>query len=344
MIDTIKIYTMINKITYDKIYHNSILKTSYNQKNGKILYEIVNDKLEGSYSSSLSVRVGTGAKYKFVNMYYLEIEGSFHKIMKGYNSHNGYYNLSYIVNYLIGAVSYAYDVKLPSLKHWFLQRLDVAICFNLSCNSDVRKYINNLSLCSYPRRNIKHYQDESLYTTGTTTTLKIYNKMLEFRKHDMKKLYNSNFDIDNYLKEIDGFIRFECEIKKKKLESIYNKKYIRVDNVIYEDMKKVWSEEFMKLLNFFESDLTIVRNKEDVERRIYTKYANNENKARILYNFYSSIILDGIDIVKARTPKPTYYRNIKLLKELNIDLSQRYTIKVEREVIDFNPFEWKEVI
>ena len=100
----------------------------------------------------------------------------------------------------------------------------------------------------------------------------------------------------------------------------------------------------MKLLNFFESDLTIVRNKEDVERRIYTKYANNENKARILYNFYSSIMLDGIDIVKARTPKPTYYRNIKLLKELNIDLSQRYTIKVEREVIDFNPFEWKEVI
>ena len=53
MIDTIKIYTMINKSTYDKIYHNSILKTSYNQKDGEIYYEIVNDKLEGSYSSSL---------------------------------------------------------------------------------------------------------------------------------------------------------------------------------------------------------------------------------------------------------------------------------------------------
>ena len=45
MIDTIKIYTMINRDSYNKIYHNSILKTSYNQKDGEIYFEIVNDKL-----------------------------------------------------------------------------------------------------------------------------------------------------------------------------------------------------------------------------------------------------------------------------------------------------------
>ena len=71
----------------------------------------------------------------------------------------------------------------------------------------------------------------------------------------------------------------------------------------------------MKLLKFFESELTIARTKEEIERRIYTVYANNENKARLLYNFYSSIMLDGITIVKARTPRTTFYRNIKLLKE-----------------------------
>ena len=344
MIDTIKIYTMINKNVYNKIYHNSILKTSYNQKDGEIFYEIVNDKLEGSYSSSLSVRVGSGAKYKFVNMYYLEIEGSFHKIMKGYNSHNGFYNLVQIVKYLIGAVEYAYDIKLPNLNHWFLQRCDIAICFDLDSNDKVRQYINNLSLCNYPRRNIKHYQDESIYTSGTTTTLKIYNKMLEFKKHDMKKLFNSNFNIDNYIDEIKGFIRFECEIKKKKLEDIYNKKYIRVKNVIYKDLRDVWSDEFMKLLSFFESDLTVVRTKEDIERRIYTKYANNEKKARLLYNFYLSIMVDGIRAVKEKTPKVTFYRNKKLLQELNIDLSQKYKLTVESCTIDFNPFEWKEVV
>lgn len=341
MIDTIKIYTMINKKTYDKIYNNSILKTSYNKKDGEIFYEIVNDKLEGSYSHSLSIRVGSGVKYKFVNMYYIEIEGSFHKIMLGYNSHNGFYNLTEIVKYLIGSVQYVYDITLPDLKHWFLQRIDIAICFNLSTNSKVRKYINNLALCDYPRRNIKHYQDESIYCSGTTTTLKIYNKMLEFKKHDARSLFNSNFNIDNYLKEIDGFIRFECEIKKKKLEGIYDKKYIRIRNVNYKDLRNVWSDEFMKLLKFFESDLTIVKNKEDIKNRLFTCYS--QAKANNLYSFYSSIMLDGIREVKKFTSKSTFYRNVKALKDVNIDLSQRYKLTLKDETIDFNPFEWEEV-
>ena len=50
-------------------------------------------------------------------------------------------------------------------------------------------------MCSYPRRNIKVYQDESIYLTGATTTLKIYNKMLEFKKHDIKKFYQGFYTI-----------------------------------------------------------------------------------------------------------------------------------------------------
>ena len=103
-------------------------------------------------------------------------------------------------------------------------------------------------------------------------------------------------------------------------------------------------EKNIQLLSFFESDLTIVRNKEDIERRINTVYSNNLNKARILYNFYSSIVLDGEKIVKSRTPDSTFYRNMKLLKELNIDFSQKYSIRAERETIDFNPFSCKEVV
>lgn len=342
MIDTIKIYTMINKKTYDKIYNNSIIKSSYNKKDGEIYYEIVNDKLEGSYSSSLSVRVGSGVKYKFVDMYYLEIEGSYHKIMNGYNSHNGYYNLISIVKWLIGAVENIYNILLPSINHWFLQRIDIAICFNLDTNEKVRKYINNLALCSYPRRNIKHFQDESIYCSGTTTTLKIYNKMLEFRKHDMKKLFNTHFDINTYLEEIDGFVRFECEIKKKKLEDIYKSNYIRIKKVNYEDLRNVWSEEFMKLLKFFESDLTIVKNKDDIRDRLIFVYGNT--KGNNLYAFYSSLMLDGISEVRKNTSKASYYRKIKDLISVNIDISQKYKLNLENDIIDFNPFEWKEVV
>lgn len=342
MIDTIKIVSMINKNTYDKISNNSIIKTSYKKSTKEIFYEIVNDHLEGSYSSSLSVRVGKGEKYKFVGQYYIEIEGSYHKLLNGYNSHNGYYNLVNICTNLIHIVNNYYDIVLPEISHWFLQRIDIAICYDLQDNENVQKYINNLSMCQYPRRNIKTYQDESIYLTGSTTTLKIYNKLLEFKKHDMKKLKSTNFDIFTYLKEINGFIRFECEIKKKKLVDMYNAKFIRVRNIRYEELKNVWSDEFMKLLKLFENDMNIISDKKEIEKRLYTLHT--QQKASILYNFYTAIMVDGLREVKKRTKKSTYYRNIAELKKANIDFSQTYKIDLEKNIVQFNPFQYKEVV
>lgn len=340
---------MIDKQTYDKISYNSIVKTAYNSASGEIFYKIINDKLQGSYSSSLSVRVGEGVKYNFINMYYIEIEGSYHKIKRGYNSHNGYYNIIEISIELINLVKNAYKIELPSIHHWFLQRCDIAICYDLENNKNVSSYINSLSLCSYPRRNLKFYQDESIYLTGTTTTLKIYNKLLEFKKHDIKKLIDSNFHLDNYLVNINGLIRFECEIKKKKLFNFYNKKYVRILNTRYTDFKEIWSEEFMKLLKMFDDDLTKVKNKKEVQRRLMIIYPDKNNgcmskKASILYNFYLSIMVDGLRNVKERTKKSTFYRNIKELKNANIDFSQNMDLDFNEILFKFNPFEWEEVV
>lgn len=342
MIDTIKIFTMIDEKTYLTIKQKSTVKSSVDYSTGELHYNIINAKLVGSYDNSLNVRPDFGSKYGFADRYSLSIEGSYHKIINGYNSHNGYYDLQKIVKWLIGAVEYTYKVKLPSIDHWFLQRIDIAIVYDLNNNSNVKKYINNLSMCTYPRRNIKHYQDESIYCSGTSTTLKIYNKMLEFKKHDMKKLFKFNTDIDNYLHTIDGFLRFECEIKKKKLEDLYSKKFIRIKNVKYDDLRNVWSEEFMKLLKFFDSDLTIVRKKEAVKERLVFLYG--KVKGDNLYSFYSRIILDGVEQVKKSTSKATFCRKIKELKNANIDLSQRYELNLENDIIDFNPFECKEVV
>lgn len=235
-----------------------------------------------------------------------------------------------------------YNIRLPDIQHWFLQRIDIAICYDLTNNENVRNYINNLSKCQYPRRNIKSYQDESIYLTGSTTTLKIYNKLLEFKKHDMKKFKDTNFDIFTYINTIKGFIRFECEIKKKKLKNLYDTNFIRIRNVNYEDLKKVWCEEFMKFLQLFNSDLQIITDKKEIEKRLYTLYT--ERKANILYNFYISIMVDGLSEVKKRTKKSTYYRNITELKNANIDFSQTYKIDLKKEIVQFNPFEYKEVV
>lgn len=232
MIDTIKIYAEIDKETHDKIKSLSVVKSSIDNSINQLQYEIINDHLEGSFSSKLSVKVGCGSKYRFANLgYFIEIEGSYHKIVKGYNSHNGFYDIVAISNNLINMVSLSYDVELPEIEQWYLQRCDIAICYDLKTQDNVKSYINSLSRCNYPRRSPKFYYDESIYLSGTTTTLKIYNKLLEFKKHDLKKFINKEFDLFSYQRIISGFVRFECEIKKKMLQSIYNVKNINVINV-----------------------------------------------------------------------------------------------------------------
>lgn len=240
-------------------------------------------------------------------------------------------------------VELTYSIKLPNIDKWYLQRCDIAICFDLENQNNVKSYINSLSRCNYPRRNAKFFYDESIYLSGTTTTLKIYNKLLEFKKHDMKHFKNSKFDIFEYMKKINGFVRFECEIKKKMLKNIYaNEQHIKIINVSYEKLKNVWCEEFMKILQFIKNDLKIVRGREAVYQRLNELY--KPAKANLLYNFYCAIQLNGLKDVKKNTTSSTYYRNIKELKQAKIDFSQSYKIEEIQNIFYFNPFEYKEVV
>ena len=290
------------------------------------------------------MRVGCGVKYGFVNKgYFIEIEGSYHKIVKGYNSHNGYYDLQFISESLINMVELSYNIKLPDIDNWYLQRCDIAICFDLENQNNVKSYINSLSRCNYPRRNAKFFYDESIYLSGTTTTLKIYNKLLEFKKHDLKHFNNTDFNIFEYIEKIKGFIRFECEIKKKMLKNIYeNENNIKIINVKYDDLKKIWGDEFMKVLQFIKNDLDIVRGREEVYKRLNDIY--KPSKANLLYNFYCSIQLNGLKDVKRNTSSTTYYRNIKELKLAKIDFSQSYKVEEIENIFYFNPFIAKEVV
>ena len=342
MIDTIKIYAEIDEETHDKIKALSIVKSSIDNSINQLQYEIINDHLEGSFSSKLSVKVGCGSKYHFANLgYFIEIEGSYHKLVRGYNSHNGYYDLVAICNNLINMVSLSYDLELPDIEQWYLQRCDIAICYDLKTQKNVKSYINSLSRCNYPRRKPKFYYDESIYLSGTTTTLKIYNKLLEFQEHDLKNFKNREFDLFSYQRIISGFVRFECEIKKKMLQSIYNVKNINVINVEYSDLKKIWREEVMKIIKLINNDLEIVRGREQVLERLNKIY--KPAKANRLYNFYCAIQLNGENVVKSNYSSSSFYRHIGDLTLARIDFSQTYKIQ-EEEIFYFNPFEYQEVV
>lgn len=344
MIDTVKIYAEIDEETYQKIHSQSIVKSSVDNSTGELFYNITTGFLVGSFDNRLSVRVDSGVKYGFVDKgYCIEIEGSLHKYLKGYNGLNGYYDLEFVCKSMIRIAELSYFVNLPNFSFWYLQRCDIAICYDLGTQGNVISYINSLCSCKYPRRKAKFFYNESLYLSGTTTTLKVYNKLLEFRKHDIRKLSKTSFNVFDYMKKIQGFVRFECEIKKRMLKKYYgeNLKHIKVENVNYEALKSIWEGEFMKVLKLIKSDLELVKNREDVFKRLYELF--KPCKANRLYAFYCSLILEGQNNIFLKTSPSVYYRNISDLKYARIDFSQNLMI-VDDDSFEFNPFEFKEVV
>ena len=269
--------------------------------------------------------------------------------MLGYNSHNGFYDVEEVCSGLKKLVENGYGIILPDLQEWYLQRIDIAICFDLCDNQKVIRYIDNLRKCDYPRREgkAKDYRFGLEYP-GQVSTLKIYNKLLEFRVHDISKLRKTDFNLEEYCNFVKGLVRFEVEIKKRKLSDLYRKLYqkevknLKVLDFNYNELKEVWKCEFMKLLKMYESDLKIVSEEEAVKARLITLYGSVRGDR--LFDFFMRLKVQGRDVVKKDVSKSKYYRNISLLSEAGVDFSQKYDIDLTNEIIDFNPFEWKEVI
>lgn len=350
MIDTVKIFTKINKDIYNIIENKSIIKTSFSKDTGEIFYNIVNDHLKGSFDTSLSVRIDTGEKYGFDKDFIITIEGSCHKIVFGQNAYNGFYDLDLVVLYLKSLVENAYNIKLPDYKYWYLKRIDIAKCFDLKNQDRVINYINNLKLIEYPRRNPKHDKNNGIYFPGTTTTLKIYNKLREFKKNDRLKLKDKkDFNIFEFEKKIKGFCRFEVEIKNKKLKDIFEKKYqAKMTNIPcyyfnYELFENVWNDEFMKILKLNYSDLQKVSEKNSVKNRLNNVYGSTYGFN--LYQFYLNLVVDGCKAVRDSMSKTTYYRKIKDLKEAGVDFCSNQISIVYSNKSDFvDIFTMKEVI
>ena len=110
----------------------------------------------------------------------------------------------------------------------------------------------------------------------------------------------------------------------------------------YNMLRDIWGDEFMKLLQLGSKDLRLIRDRKKVFDKLNDVYS--KIKARNLYNFYLSLSYDGINNTKEKCSKSSYYRNLKHLKDLNIDISQKIDIDMIDNTIEFNPFEYKEVV
>lgn len=334
MIDTIKIYCNISNKIKQIIESTSNIKSSYDKGTGQIYYEIVLNSVECSYSSKINLRCN---RYN-INGAILDIECSLHKILHYQNAYNGFCDLKQIVTIIKDILEQEYNIILPSVENFYLQRIDIARCFDLLSQDDINEYLYNISFLRYPKRRLKFYENECLYVNGSSTTLKIYNKLAEFKKHDrLKMMQNIGGDFVSFFEnKIKGYIRYEVEIKKRFLNTLCSKEDISILDLSYNDFLNVWDIEFKKLYSI-SKDATI-SDKIKIKNRLINFYG--KLKGNNLYSFYLRLITDGQKNVRNSISKSSYNRKTKELRDLQIDFSQRYKIQKQKEkgLIDFNPF------
>lgn len=307
-----------------QLKNNVVKKMAVDVSTGEQLYCFTTSELEGSYDYRIRIRIkdskyvyDKGKTVKKETGYFLEVECSLHKLLLGHNVCGGSNDLYRSIAYLVNLLEYHFCVKLPDFHLWEVLRIDLAEIFRLPSLKAVLLYIDSLKNLRYPRRKTVVYDNECVYWSGKTTTLKIYSKGLEYRKHDFKRIsiiFGENNAV--MLSEIaDRILRVEVEIKRMKLVSTF-KRVPRVCDLNMNVLYNIYDNEVGKVLNGGENEMNIVRISRDVEDVLFKKYS--KDMAKSLLGTWYMLVQRGEKHVKRILSDRTFYRHKKLLKNAGI--------------------------
>ncbi len=341
------------------------LKTNLQVDNesGEIIYQFSVGSIEGSYDSSINVKINKDNS--------LKLTCSIHKILLGYNIAYGSDNLVLMANCLKKIIKNATDVKLPDVLKWELLQVDYTLTYDLDTQENVENYINSLKNAEYARRQAKHYNNNGLQVPGATTIVKFYNKQKEYIEHDYKKIKQvAGIDkADSLLSLSEGLLRVEVSIRSRKLKNIFvntvyqkqqykrykeianiygiqdtmtqqfiknnlNKNIVTLKDFNIEDIKKVWESEVLKVVK---DKKEILINKDNLVMDKLREYYSTK-KVNALYTFWTLLSTRGEAYAKDMYNKATFYRNRKDLIECGITWKDtNIYIETNHNIVVFTP-------
>jgi len=346
MIDTIILESPeISEETADIISDVSVSRFGIDFEKNQILYRFTNKNLKGTYDSSIRISI---KRDKWINVYcpnnkkyitekqecnpYLEIECSLHKFFLGHNIFGGSDNVKYQVKKLVEFINDEFSIKLPDYNNFVIKRLDYAKVYNLGSNID--SFFQGFNNVYYPRRKCIKYDNTGLYFPGTYTTLKLYNKYEEFKKHDKKKLRKVLQPKKLYQLEqkAKGLLRIELEVKARKLRHIYNK-LPKLSEINISDIENQFNQELKRIFKVGSDKMKIYNNTKEVEKVIKENFSSQ--KANILLGTWYRLSIFGYDHVKNEMPKSTFYRHINDLKSVGVTWNHTDIQIKDNKVIKF---------
>lgn len=281
---------------------------------GEIVYQLTNGSLRGSWDHAISVQVRdyefvyTGKTPKKVSTPpFVIVEASAHKAYLGHNVFGGPKDFQAACKHLIDIVSDAIEAPLPAPDTWQVERIDWAECYVLEPEA-IKQFISSMSNCTFPRRKINRYEDESIYITGSTTTLKLYHKGPEFRRHDKKRLQKIPgiaHEIQRLQNEADKRLRVEVEFKSKKIVELFGKA-ATVAQIDVQKIVELHEREIKRLIKEGELEMKTVRTNYEVRERLRNIYS--DQLASRLFQHWLEFATVGERDAKSHLKKSTFYR------------------------------------
>lgn len=312
---------------------------------GEILYRFTSGELEGSFDYRIRLKVDNTEWIKddkiprrVETYWHLEVECSLHKILMNHNCYGGPRDVKKSIAYLVKFLEDQMHVNLPNYEEWEVKRIDVARIYHFRDKNICKKIVSNLRNSYYTRRKPRIY-DTSVMFTGSTTSVKIYWKGPEFEKHDyrrikkyilkevdlnwnkdncdlmMHKLALLQMQFDKVLEKSYRIIRYECEIKHRKLKEVFGDNNILVKELDDDKLHDIANKELLKLMKERE-EMDIVRRSDLVLERLHQIYGINQ--ANALYGTWAKLVQFGEIQTKETMSRATFYRHKKMLVEAGV--------------------------
>lgn len=117
---------------------------------------------------------------------YIILECSAGKVLNGQNIYGNVVDFQMTCEVLINKIA-ELSMTLPSALKWIVRRVDWAENYALPFIA-IQEFFEGIYTVQFPRRKASKYGDHAVYFPGSTPTVKIYHKGLEFAKHDSKRM------------------------------------------------------------------------------------------------------------------------------------------------------------
>jgi len=304
VVDTIRFQIPSSILLDNDIKSKSIETVKFSHVTHEVHYRIYTSEISlGSYNRDINLFMGKDG------FWYLEL--SIPKFILGHNIYL-YYDYKHVVRLLFTELRLKLSKHFPDFTLWKIQRIDLCYAWKYENQELAETTIRTLHTLDYDRKS-KSIIDDNIMFKGSSYSVKFYLKYPEFYKHDYKILkYQGKYDFAERLLNLsNGVLRFEITMRKAALVQ-----YFKSDVYIHH----INDEFIYNRFDYYLSKLMINTNSSNYlqnKQKLCSIYGVTKAGHLLLFlNFFQTL---GKKELKSLFDRKTIYRNIKLLKQANIN-------------------------